>query len=174
MKDFSNIHILRWEEIPDFPLYIDQVVSIIEKSLDFLIVDEKDKIITNTMINNYVKSGIVDPPVKKRYNKVHVAYFIIVCILKKVYSLDEISKLILLQIIDFPTDHAYNSFCDLFELYLKNLSQEGQIVTPTNRQEELLNLFHTVIRSVVYCIYVQHAIVSEKTIQEIKKENTDH
>ncbi len=34
--NYDNVHISRWEEIPDFPLYIDQVVSIIEKSLSFL------------------------------------------------------------------------------------------------------------------------------------------
>ena len=52
--NYDNIHISRWEEIPDFPLYIDQVVSIIEKSLS-LLKNDNDAIITKTMINNYVK-----------------------------------------------------------------------------------------------------------------------
>ena len=52
--NYDNVHISRWEEIPDFPLYIDQVVSIIEKSLSFL-KNDNDAIITKTMINNYVK-----------------------------------------------------------------------------------------------------------------------
>ena len=29
--NYDNVHISRWEEIPDFPLYMDQVVSIIER-----------------------------------------------------------------------------------------------------------------------------------------------
>ena len=56
--NYDNIHISRWEEIPDFPLYIDQVVSIVEKSLSFL-KNDNDAIITKTMINNYVKHKLV-------------------------------------------------------------------------------------------------------------------
>lgn len=78
--NIQKIHIPRWEELPNFPLYIDQVVSYIEDNLGILFYDEK--IITNSMINNYVKHGIVNPPVKKKYNRIHIAYFIVVCILK--------------------------------------------------------------------------------------------
>ena len=56
--NYDNVHISRWEEIPDFPLYIDQVVSIIEKSLSFL-KNNDDAIITKTMINNYVKHKLL-------------------------------------------------------------------------------------------------------------------
>ena len=51
MEKFKDIHILRWEEIPDFPLYIDQVITLIEKSLSFLSEEKGEKIITSTMIN---------------------------------------------------------------------------------------------------------------------------
>ena len=64
--NYDNVHISRWEEIPDFPLYIDQVVSIIEKSLSFL-KNDNDAIITKTMINNYVKRKLVKAPIKKKY-----------------------------------------------------------------------------------------------------------
>ena len=63
--NYDNVHISRWEEIPDFPLYIDQVVSIIEKSLSFL-KNNDDAIITKTMINNYVKHKLVKAPIKKK------------------------------------------------------------------------------------------------------------
>lgn len=169
MKNYQDVHIQRWDEIPDFPLYIDQVVSIVEKSLDFLPKNEKDKLITNTMINNYVKFGIVEPPVKKKYTRVHVAYFTVVCLLKRVYSLDEISKLIQLQVVDFPIDHAYDTFCQKFELYLSDPNKDDIIKDPKSRQEELLNLFYYVIRSIVYKIVVQDEILAAKELQEFDK-----
>ena len=94
--NYDNVHISRWEEIPDFPLYIDQVVSIIEKSLSFL-KNDNDAIITKTMINNYVKHKLVKAPTKKKYEREQIAYFTLICLLKSVFSLDEISKLIQLQ-----------------------------------------------------------------------------
>ena len=57
-KDISEFHIPRWEEIPDIDLYLDQTVTILEKYLESY-VDEDEKIITKTMINNYVKQQLL-------------------------------------------------------------------------------------------------------------------
>ena len=56
--NYDNIHISRWEEIPDFPLYIDQVVSIIEKSLSFL-KNDNDAIIALLWIFVYLCKQII-------------------------------------------------------------------------------------------------------------------
>ena len=40
-----------------------------------------DTIITHSMINNYVKLGIMPAPVKKKYSREHIAYLIIICCL---------------------------------------------------------------------------------------------
>lgn len=167
MNDYKTIHMLRWEEIPDFPLYIDQVISLIEKSLDFLKMDEEDKIITSTMINNYVKSGIVKSPIKKKYVREHVAYFTVICLLKRVYSLDEISKLIRIQFDNSPVEKAYNAFCDVFERQLNDVASGEDLIL---EDDQILTLFYKTIMSVVYTVYVQKTIFHEKTLSEIKKE----
>ncbi|WP_288153450.1 DUF1836 domain-containing protein, partial [uncultured Sharpea sp.] len=64
---YNQVHILRWQELPDFDLYMDQVIGLIEKSLSFLKLNEDDKVVTSTMINNYVKAKLVTPPIKKKY-----------------------------------------------------------------------------------------------------------
>ena len=70
--DATNFHIPRWKELPNIDLYMDQVLNYIETSLkDYIKSDEK--FITKTMINNYVKQGIIDPPVNKKYNRLHIA-----------------------------------------------------------------------------------------------------
>lgn len=121
-KNEFKIHIPRWEELPEIELYLDQVVTFIDKYLsnyinsDFNNSDEKDnKILTKTMINNYVKQKIIEAPVKKKYNKNNVAYLIVICILKQVYSINDISKLIKIGLRHTPIDIAYNTFCDSLE-----------------------------------------------------------
>ena len=83
-----DFHIPRWEELPNIDLYLDQVVTILENYLKNLVSlkdKEDEKVVTKTMINNYVKHGILKPPVNKKYNKEHIARLIVICILKQVY-----------------------------------------------------------------------------------------
>ena len=47
-------HLPRWNELPEIDLYLDQVVNYLEKYLGILSSNDDDKIITKTMINNYV------------------------------------------------------------------------------------------------------------------------
>jgi len=154
----TNIHIIRWEELPDFSLYIDQVVAIVEKTLYFLNPKQDEKILTKTMINNYVKAKIVNPPVKKKYTREQVAYFIVICILKKVYSLDSISKLFRLQIMKRNIAESYNLFCDAFEYSIKNPNTQYK---GTDHE-----LFSLVISSVVDTLKVEWMIMDEPTLQE--------
>ena len=77
-------HLPRWNELPEIDLYLDQVVNYLEKYLGILSSNDDDKIITKTMINNYVKQGIMPAPEKKKYGKTHIAYLMVICILKQV------------------------------------------------------------------------------------------
>ena len=70
-EDIKKFHLPRWDEIPNIDLYIDQVVSLLETYLSTYIKGEnnkEDKIVTKTMIINYVKHNIINPPVNKKYN----------------------------------------------------------------------------------------------------------
>lgn len=153
----NTFHLPRWEELPTFPLYIDQVVNYIENNLQILSFNN-EKIITSSMINNYVKHGIVKPPIKKKYERIHLAYFIVVCILKKSYSLDEISKLIQVQINDFPTDQSYNYFCEEIEACVTSLLNKKEVVhiPSLSDNKEIVYLLHSTVLSVTHKIYVQY------------------
>lgn len=116
-KNFT-VHIPRWEELPDIDLYLDQVITFIDKSLSGFIdynSQEDNKILTKTMVNNYVKQKIIDAPIKKKYNRTNVACLIIICILKQVYSINDISKLIKIGLVNTPEKIAYNTFCESLE-----------------------------------------------------------
>lgn len=116
MNDLNNFRVPRWNDLPDIPLYLDQILILLDEWFgDYLTVDGK-KIMTKTMVNNYVKLKFIPAPVNKKYNKISVASIFIIAILKTVFTIDEVSKLITLAL-NFveDTSEAYDMFCDLIE-----------------------------------------------------------
>ncbi len=110
-----NFHMPRWSELPKFDLYLDQTVTILEKYLKNYIANKDETIITKTMINNYVKQGLIKPPKKKKYNRVHIATLLVICILKQIYSISDIYELIGLATKTARINTAYNQFCEALE-----------------------------------------------------------
>ena len=113
-EEINSFHLPRWNEIPNIDLYLDQVVCYLEKYLSNYIENDNEKetnCITKTMINNYVKHQVIKPPVNKKYNREHIAYLFVVFILKQVYSINDIKKLIQLAIETSSVEQAYNQFC---------------------------------------------------------------
>lgn len=101
----------KWDELPDLELYMDQVISLIRKYLEiFYEVTGDEKFITPSMINNYVKLGIMPAPVKKKYSKKHLAYLLIVCTLKQTLDMQTIQKIIPVDIDDAEVEKTYSSF----------------------------------------------------------------
>lgn len=118
IKEILEFHLPRFNELPDIDLYMDQVLNIIENSLIIFSSENDENIITKSMINNYVKQNVIEKPFKKRYKKFHVAYLIIISILKKVLSISEISKIINNQ--NYEVEEFYNIFCNELEYSLKS------------------------------------------------------
>ena len=151
--DVTNFNIPRWNELPNIDLYMDQVLNYIESSLkDYIKSDEK--FITKTMINNYVKQGILQPPENKKYNKLHIAELFVICILKQVYSISEIKNLINLALKANSAENSYNKFCDyLTESLIStfNGTEYSKISTLTKEQYLLKN----VVQSFANKLYAQ-------------------
>lgn len=118
-EQIYNIHIPRWEELPDMDLYRDQVITLIEKYVGPLMIED-EKILTPSMINNYVKWKMIPAPNrKKQYNRVHFAYLIAITILKQAMTIKQVKEGILFQAKVEGTHFAYNCFCEQQELALK-------------------------------------------------------
>ena len=90
IKEVEQYHLPLWEELPDIELYMDQVITLIERYLAPLVGQTDNKVITSAMINNYVKLNIMPKPNKKRYERLHMAYLIVITILKQVLLIPEI------------------------------------------------------------------------------------
>lgn len=85
---------IRPEELPDIELYMDQVTTFMEQRLKPATRNpEDDKIMTKTMINNYVKNHLIPPPDKKKYSKEHMLLLIFIYYFKGFMSIGDIQKL---------------------------------------------------------------------------------
>lgn len=164
----NNFHIPRWNELPNIDLYLDQVVNLINSCLSPYIFCHNDykkkenELLTKTMINNYVKNNLIAAPIKKQYAKNHIARLFVICVLKQVYSMQEIDTLIEVTLSDSNSEDAYNKFCSLFE--------EALICTYTkkdfmNQQSNNDNWYlqKSVLLSCSYKIYVQNTTYQKKS-----------
>ncbi|MBE6689135.1 MAG: DUF1836 domain-containing protein [Ruminococcaceae bacterium] len=114
-NDILEFHLPRWDELPEIELYMDQVVSYLEKKLEIFAESKDQKIITSTMINNYVKQKVVKPPVNKRYGRLQLAYLFVVCLLKRLMSISEICESIEVMLKKYNSQQVYDLFCDELE-----------------------------------------------------------
>lgn len=83
-----------WEQLPDISLYMDQVVSYLERQLGGLFAAEDERAITPSMINNYVKAKIVPRAESKKYNHEHIALLLSVFTLKRALSVQDLGALL--------------------------------------------------------------------------------
>lgn len=107
----------RWESFPDIELYMDQVVAVMEKALLLYNKsgEEESKLITPSIINNYVKLKVIPAPNKKRYNREHLAYLVMICILKQTLAISSIVKIIRSNLESKTISELYNEFCNIYE-----------------------------------------------------------
>jgi DNA-binding transcriptional MerR regulator len=102
-----------WDKLPDIDLYMDQVIIMMEKQLDIFMRDAGDKLITRSMINNYVKDGLISPPVNKKYSRSHIAYLMAVCILKQLLPISDITDLMKNQADKTQIAELFDLYCEM-------------------------------------------------------------
>ena len=101
----------RWQDLPDLDLYMDQVLSLMERYVGKEL-DDSGKSLTASMINNYVKMGMIPPPVRKRYTRMHLAYLVMICVLKPVLPLADINRLLVSAVDGSDIPEFYDAFCE--------------------------------------------------------------
>ena len=104
-----------WDNLPELELYMDQVVLLLSRYLTFFSQGEDEKIITPSIVNNYVRMKIMPPPVKKKYGRVHLAYLLMICTLKRSLPIAAIQRLIPAQMDEEETRALYGRFLLCFQ-----------------------------------------------------------
>lgn len=84
---------VEWERLPDIGLYMDQVVTYLERQLEIFKKPGGDGLITPSMINNYAKANIVPRTEGKKYGQEHIALLMAVFTLKRVLSVQDMASL---------------------------------------------------------------------------------
>jgi len=111
-------HCPRWSELPELALYMDQVRIVLDDALTASSAPAPAPAVTATMINNYVKQKLVAPADRKKYSREHVSRLILICTLKQVLSLSEITAVLdELSAAHGPAD-GYDLFCGSLEAQL--------------------------------------------------------
>ena len=132
MLDFAHtvceFKLPRWDQIPSLGLYMDQVVTVIEKSLAPILDFSREAFITSSMVNNYVKLGIVQKPEKKKYSREHIAGLMVITILKQSIAISDIRLGIDEVIKNQERAEAYDSFCEYLERAMWIVSQS--VISP--------------------------------------------
>ena len=98
-----------WDQLPDFALYMDQVLSYMDRQV---IRFGEDDALTAAMVNNYTKSGLVPRADGKKYSREHLAYLTAICVLKRVLSAKDIDLLLREELRDDrQVEEGYAAFC---------------------------------------------------------------
>ncbi len=120
-----------WEQLPDFPLYMDQVLSYMDRQvLRF----EDDDGLTAAMVNNYTKGGLVPRAEGKKYNQEHLAYLTVICILKRVMSAKDMAVTLDAQLQQQPSvQEGYEHFRRSLDEALNNIASEVERFSEEDR-----------------------------------------
>ena len=131
-----------YSELPDMGLYLEQVARFINGYMVPLGCTE----LTISMISNYVKKGVIDPPVRKQYYAEQIGFLFFISLAKNVVSMEAIVRLLQMQRAIYDPQTAYEYFrseLDNILHYISGQKDSLDNIGVTNTEEK------TVIRSVL-------------------------
>lgn len=162
----------RWEELPDLELYMDQVISVLNKNLKLFIDDDPSRSVTSTMINNYVKQKLVHPPKNKRYEREHIANIFVITLMKQLLSLGEIQAAVTCVREEYSPKDAYNRFCEIFEQSLISVffgERDGSSETQHPEADAIISSISLAYANILYAGYLVKDRIPEKTEPPVKE-----
>lgn len=161
-----------WTDFPDIELYMDQVISVLDRYLTPFF-SEEEKCITSTMINNYVKQRLLPPPENKRYGKKHLAYLFMISILKRFMQLSEISTLLDNLVQEMGEEGAFNLFSRELSASLVRLFDENErpALAEKGKCARVIRTCCDAFSSILYAkITFSAADLKPKEVEEEKKD----
>ena len=188
MESLERFSYIRYEDIPNIDLYMDQVTTFMDRKLKNTTRNpNEDKILTKTMINNYAKNDLLPPPVKKKYTKEHILLLIFIYYYKGILSINDIQTLLkpitdkyFGQEGDLRLEDIYNEVFALEEQQVETVKKDIMEKFKTSHQtfeeapdgeKEFLQIF-SFICQLSFDVYVKRLLI-EKLVDGLKeKEST--
>lgn len=106
----SGSELVEWNRLPDIGLYMDQVLTLMDRQLAFYRRGDDDRLLTQPMINNYTKDGLLPRASDKKYTQGHLALLSVLCSLKPVLSISDLSVLLKNTQLDADERKIYEFF----------------------------------------------------------------
>ena len=127
-QHFSEYRLPTWSEIPDFGIYMEQVLTFLNQHLGFMPPDIRDEpLITAATINNYVRKRIMPEPVKKKYYREHLVYLILICSLKHCLTITSLQPMIPLSLTEDELHSLYDSYVVRHRTAVKFFSEQVRL-----------------------------------------------
>ena len=118
----------QFDELPDFNLYMDQLINYLEIQSRVLETSSVDAQITPSMVNNYVKGKIVDAPCKKKYSREQIGELLELIYLKKVLSLPEIKQIFDVKYSqESSKEKSYNEYAEIKKAATRKAVQDAKV-----------------------------------------------
>ena len=156
-EHIRNFRLTRYQEIPDVGLYLDQTTKYIAGFLSPVL----ESSLTPSMISNYVKKGLIDSPVKKRYSREQIAYLFFIAMAKSVLSLDALCGFIMVQRQTYDLEKAYNYFVEEFEnLLFFTFELKDRVDTVGEETSDEKRLLYSCIAAVTQIIYLEKSLTA--------------
>lgn len=184
-KILDDIDTFNIDDIPNIDLYMDQVTTYLNDKFANTKRHEDDKLITKTMINNYVKSRLLPSPEKKKYTKDHMMVLIMIYFFKNIISINDVNKLITPLLDSYfhneeiPLENIINTFltfakqCNLTDSILTEYNECREIFKDANVKDKEYLETMGLITMLSYDTFVRK-IVIEKLIDSLPDtENTE-
>ena len=184
-KILDDIDTFNIDDIPNIDLYMDQVTTYLNDKFANTKRLEDDKLMTKTMINNYVKSRLLPSPEKKKYTKDHMMILIMIYFFKNIISINDVNKLITPLLDSYfhneeiPLENIINTFltfakqCNLTDSILTEYNECREIFKDANVKDKEYLETMGLITMLSYDTFVRK-IVIEKLIDSLPDtENTE-
>ncbi len=112
-------------DLPMIDLYMDQITTFMDEKLELYKRNEDDKVLTKTMINNYVKSNIIPKPNNKKYSKDQMLLLMLVYHMKRVLSVKDLEQLMVPIMENYNADYEDKfKLDDLYNIWTSFLNDE--------------------------------------------------
>ncbi len=96
----------------------------------------------------------------KKYNKEHIASLFVIFVLKEVYSINDIKRLIKLAIETSAVEQAYDRFCSELEKAIRIVFAEKNYIKNSKLSQEQY-ILRNVVQSFANKLYVQRVYLKK-------------
>jgi len=164
----QNYSLPDWKEIPDIGLYMDQVIALLTEYLDFIPSnDPKERPITPTTINNYVRLKVMPPPNRRKYYRIHIAYLVVIFTLKQSVSISAVQQILPNGLPEDEVRGFYHRYVEIVNdvaLFFTRQTREaaGDVLTPGGQEDDIA-VTHLIIQTILMGGF--SGILAEKLLQ---------